>query len=79
MLLAQTETMDCTTKENKMDEIDAAQAHIEREEEFRRRYHNPNRLDAEPTGKCLNCGATLSDRRWCDDECREDWELRRRK
>lgn len=61
------------------DEIDAAQAHIEREEEFRRRYQNPNRLDAEFTGKCLNCGEVLTDRRWCDEDCRTDWELWRRK
>lgn len=62
-----------------MDEIDAAQAHIEREEEFRRRYFDPNRLDAQPTGKCLNCNEPLKHKRWCNEDCRSDWELRRRK
>ncbi len=61
------------------DEIDAAQAHIEREEEFRRKYHDPERLDAHHTGKCLNCGEVQATKRWCDDACREDWEMRRRK
>ena len=60
------------------DEIDAAQAHIEREEAFRRKYHNADRLDALPTGKCLNCGEPQPDRRWCDDACRSDWDKRRR-
>lgn len=32
---------------------------------------------AEPTGFCLNCGEPLSDgKRWCNPECREDWEVR---
>lgn len=26
-------------------------------------------------GMCMNCGAAVSgDKRWCDVECREDWE-----
>lgn len=30
------------------------------------------------TGLCLNCDADLSDsgRRWCDTDCRDDWEKR---
>ena len=30
-----------------------------------------------PVGQCYNCGETLrGDLRWCDADCREDWELR---
>lgn len=31
-----------------------------------------------PTGLCLNCDADLGDagRRWCDTDCRDDWEKR---
>lgn len=26
-------------------------------------------------GMCLNCGAAVEgDRRWCDEECRDDWD-----
>lgn len=32
-----------------------------------------------PTGLCLNCGEpTPAVQRWCDDECRDDWQARRR-
>jgi hypothetical protein len=28
-------------------------------------------------GQCYNCGEVVSgDRRWCDSECRMDWEMR---
>lgn len=31
---------------------------------------------AQATGHCLWCNAALSQgKRWCDAECREDWEL----
>lgn len=60
------------------DEADDAQAHIEREEAFRRKYHDANRLEAEYTGKCLNCGEPLNNKRWCDEDCRADWTKRRR-
>lgn len=30
----------------------------------------------EATGFCLHCGAELNDgRRWCDAECRDEWQL----
>lgn len=60
------------------DEADLAQSHMELEEEMRRRYKKPVGLEVEATGKCLNCGERLdSVKRWCDDACREDWEVRR--
>jgi hypothetical protein len=32
---------------------------------------------AEATGRCLNCATKVRPgRRWCDPECREDWEAR---
>lgn len=35
---------------------------------------------AEATGHCLNCGDRLrKGRRWCNAECREDWEARRKR
>lgn len=35
--------------------------------------------EAKACGVCLNCGEPVAPaRRWCDAECREDWELRRR-
>jgi hypothetical protein len=35
--------------------------------------------EAEATGMCLNeCGASLpAGRRWCDDQCRDDWQKAR--
>lgn len=32
----------------------------------------------EPIGRCLNCGEEFDnmDQRWCDGDCRDDWELR---
>lgn len=33
-----------------------------------------------PTGRCYNCDAPVPDKhRWCDAECREDWEHFREK
>lgn len=26
------------------------------------------------TGKCIYCAAPLNDRRFCDAQCRDDWE-----
>lgn len=31
------------------------------------------------TGLCFNCGEDVSPvQRWCDDDCRDDWQTRRR-
>lgn len=37
------------------------------------------RPEAPPaTGRCLNCDEPVEHpRRWCNNECREDWERRR--
>lgn len=36
------------------------------------------RHSIQPTGNCLNCDERLDDgRRWCDTDCRNDWERRK--
>ena len=62
------------------DPIDDAQDHIEREEEMRRKYQPAVGLEAEATGECLNCFEPVPvSHRWCDAECRRDWERWRKK
>lgn len=44
-------------------------------------YHNRKGSDnsVKPTGYCLYCHETLEDgRRWCNAECRDDWEREQR-
>lgn len=56
-----------------MDDADLAQAEIQA-----MRQVDPdkaNKLEAEPTGKCLWCGEpTEEGRRWCCVECRDEWQ-----
>lgn len=57
-----------------MDAIDQAQDEIEVAimESLARRRAAP---EAKATGRCLNCEAPLArDQRWCDAECRDEWE-----
>lgn len=61
------------------DDADLSQSRMELEEEIRRKYQKPVGPEVSATGKCLNCGEPLPTKRWCDDACREDWELRRKK
>lgn len=62
-----------------MDEIDRANEHIEREMAVRLALA-ARRAHPIPLGmRCLNCDAAFElPKRWCDDACREDWELRER-
>jgi uncharacterized OB-fold protein len=56
------------------DEADMAQA----QNEIAMHYHLKQRKPAgpAPTGLCLHCNlVVLPPRRWCDAECRDDWEL----
>ena len=69
-----------------MDTIDRAQQDIEQLEEARneRLLNSEKSKEAEETGYCLFCGEPLPPgRRWCDKDCRDDWEreqkLRRNK
>lgn len=61
-----------------MDEIDAAQQHIERELE-QRIAATRNKPALPETKHCMNCGEPVQGRRYCDDSCKEDAEHRARK
>lgn len=62
------------------DEVDVTQERIEREIEIMRRAIAAMREEAKPIGECLWCGEVLDDgRRWCNAECRDAWELWRRR
>ena len=62
------------------DEADLAQFSMENEESLRKKYARKPTLEAEPTGKCLNCGVSLQkNKRWCDLYCQHDWNLRKNK
>lgn len=61
------------------DEADLAQSHLEAEDVIRRKYAKKPALEAEPTGECLNCYEPVPfGARWCDKDCQEDWQKRRR-
>lgn len=61
-----------------MDQIDHANDLAEHEREIAIASASAAGPVAKPTGHCLNCSARLrKDRRWCNAECREDWEARR--
>lgn len=63
------------------DDADRSQDRMEHEENIRRMYTKKPTLEAEATGACLNCGEDLTvlGQRWCDAECREDWQKRQPK
>jgi hypothetical protein len=54
------------------DEIDQAK---ETEEQFIT-YALANRREPGPLecGECLNCGNEIDGSRWCDTECRDQWQ-----
>lgn len=62
-----------------MDEIDVAQRENERHLTRALSKINTQR-EISATGKCLNCHEPQADnnRRWCDADCRTDWEKRQR-
>lgn len=61
------------------DEADISQERQEREDALRRLYKPANSLEADATGRCLNCDEPVDkDVRWCDKDCQEDWAKRRR-
>lgn len=60
-----------------MDEFELASEHEQLRRDIALRLRKP--IGPEATGVCLHCETPLSDgRRWCDAECREDWEKRQR-
>jgi len=61
-----------------MDEMDRAQEHYERTLGYEVAAARRFRPAAEPIGTCHNCGQDVdAGLRWCDVECRADWEQRR--
>lgn len=45
--------------------------------EIKRIQKQASKLEAPFTGECLNCGKSFKKkdkRRWCDDECRDEWQ-----
>lgn len=50
-----------------------------REEHFRELALRNKRPEGPAAcGQCLNCGEPLEGlRRWCDEDCREDWERKK--
>ena len=58
-----------------MDHADIAEERGEVELERARKAAEANLEIPKGLGHCLWCGETLGDdRRWCDADCREDWE-----
>jgi RNA polymerase-binding transcription factor DksA len=62
------------------DLVDLAQQQQERMAFVLEKYgKNIFRVAPEATGFCLSCGEPLPDgRRWCNADCRDDWERRDR-
>jgi hypothetical protein len=58
------------------DDADLTQERLEKEEAFRRKYRQEE-APIKGTGFCLNCGEAIrKDWRWCNAECRDDYEYR---
>jgi hypothetical protein len=61
------------------DDADISQERQEREDAIRRMYAPANGLEVMATGRCLNCDADVEgEMRWCDKDCQDDWNKRRR-
>lgn len=57
-----------------MDIIDQAAAFEERDRELALRMRDRGPA-AVATGRCLNCSDPIpAPRRWCDADCRDDWQ-----
>ena len=39
--------------------------------------HNTAKNAPSGTGRCLHCGAAAEGKRWCDVECRDEWQRER--
>ena len=53
---------------------DKAQAIIEQERNYAVATYRKPATEAKVMGHCLNCGAAIKSARWCDAECRNEWE-----
>lgn len=73
------------------DEADVTQDRLELEAEVMRKFRGVPKREAEPVGKCLNCGESFVDedghelvvggkeKRWCDEYCAVDWTKRQQR
>ena len=63
-----------------MDEVDIAERATEALMAARLAQVRERKDEAPHTGHCLNCGEPLpAGRRWCDADCRDEWEARNEK
>lgn len=61
-----------------MDEIDIAQETTERNLAHAIRKAQTAAAEAKPRGRCLFCEEAIwKGWRWCDSQCRDDWEKER--
>jgi RNA polymerase-binding transcription factor DksA len=61
------------------DDADMTQDRMELEDKIRKKYTQRLAKEAEANGYCLECGEDLpAEKRWCDANCRDLWEERRR-
>lgn len=56
------------------DEADVADEFIQRATEAAIAAARSNKLDAPYIGKCLYCEEPIAEKRWCNPECRDNWE-----
>jgi|688.fasta_scaffold371682_3 RNA polymerase-binding transcription factor DksA len=62
------------------DDVDKTQERLELEETIRKRYRKQEATPIKGMGYCLNCGEPIrKDWRWCDQDCRDDYEHRTNK
>ena len=58
------------------DNLDIAAEREELERTFAQAIRKPSGPVA--TGRCLHCDEVSDDRRWCDADCRDEWESLRK-
>lgn len=63
-----------------VDDANATQAHFD-ELQISKVRQAAKQMDAAATGYCLSCERqiTKSGQRWCDADCRDDWEKLKRR
>lgn len=61
------------------DDADRVQEQMEMMELIQAKHRKAPKLEANPTGSCLNCGMNVKSGRWCDIDCRDDWSRRQKR
>lgn len=57
------------------DEADMTSDRMDAEEEFRRRQRAVEAPRLKPSGQCHHCEEPLRFAVFCDNECRDDWQV----